>query len=473
VLWTGLLLAVAIALRLYRLGQNSFWVDEYASLLVARHPWQEIPAAALRGDAFEPPLYFWLLHVALRMFGESEVILRFPSAVSGGVTIPLTVLLLRGLRAAPRTAVLGGALLAFNPLHIWYSQEARPYALLICLGAGSLIALARALRTNGALAWSGFTVLASLTIMTHVIGVFFPLVGWLWILSRHRNPATLRPLLAATLGIMLLTAPFGFQLARAVVQAQSTGSPTRPLTGLEIPYTVFTYLAGYSFGPSVREIQDLGPMAALTAHPVQSLIGALALAALTVMVLQCVRSSGARSLVVLFLLPMLAVWIGAAVTGKAYNIRYTLAGLIGFVGLSAWGIEGLSTRGRRIALTIIPGIFLWADAQWFFDPSYWKEDSRTAVAWIRERLPAGATIAVAPGYQSSVLGYYGRRANADLIFIGLPDTATSVGSPMPDAVLMTRLHHVPHWRSLVRSLSSSTGTPVVNVGGYRFFRAIH
>jgi len=471
VLWSGLLLAVATALRLYRLGQNSLWIDEYASLLVARRPWQEIPGAALRGDAFEPPLYFWLLHAVLGMLGESEVAVRLASAVSGAITIPLTVVLLRALGAVPRLALLSGGLLAINPLHIWYSQEARPYALLVCLGAGSLIALARALRTNGVLAWSSFTLLTSLTIVTHVIGVFFLLVAWLWIPSRHRNSATLRSLHGATLGIIVLTAPFGLHLAQAVIQAQSTGSPPRPLTGLEIPYTVFTYLAGYSFGPSVREIQDLGPMAALTAHPVQSLVAVVALTALGLVVLGNLHANCARSLLLLFALPIVAVWVGAALTGKAYNVRYTLPGIIGFVGLSAWAIESLGTRGRQIALILIAGILLWADTQWFFDSRYWKEDSRAVAAWLGRELPPGSVVAVAPGYQAPVLSHYSQTAGGALVYESLPDSAKSLGSHLPDALLISRLHHVPYWRELVSSLERGLDHPPrsVDMVGYHAF----
>ena len=54
------------------------------------------------------------------------------------------VLLVRAFGESTRVAILSAALLALNPLHLWYSQEARPYALLVCLGIGSLVCLLRA-----------------------------------------------------------------------------------------------------------------------------------------------------------------------------------------------------------------------------------------------------------------------------------------------------------------------------------------
>ena len=469
-LWGGLLLAVAAALRLYRLDEMSLWVDEYYSLIIAQHSLAEIPAAALRDAAFQPPFYFWLLHLVIGAFGDSETALRLLSAVAGAVTAPLAVLLIQALGESPRVAALCGGLFALNPLHLWYSQEARPYALLVCLGLGSLVCLLRAFRTGTALAWTGFAGLASLAVLTHVVGLVFPLVGWIWALRKRRDASVFRPLLAASVVILVATAPFGYNLGQAVLHAQGTGSMPRRLTGLEIPYTMFTYLAGYSFGPPVRDIQNEGPSAALLAHSGQSALVAVALLALTALALR-LRGNAAKHLGLLVLLPMTATWLGSAVTTKAYHVRYTLPGLIGFVGLVALGISKLPRARLSIATALVIGLSLWADAQWFFSPRYWKEDSRSAVAWLQGKLPPGSTVAVAPGYQASVLTHYARGVGADLVFEALPDTVTSLGSALPDALLVTRLHHLPHWRELVRSLDRSPGSPPrpVELVGYRAF----
>jgi len=106
---------IAAGLRFYALGQNSLWVDEHASLLTARFPLADIPAAALSHDAFEPPVYFWLLHLVIRLLGDPEVALRLPSAVAGAVTVPLAAFLFRGLGTRSSVAIGGAALLALSP----------------------------------------------------------------------------------------------------------------------------------------------------------------------------------------------------------------------------------------------------------------------------------------------------------------------------------------------------------------------
>jgi mannosyltransferase len=469
-LWSCLALAVAAALRLYRLGQNSFWVDEYDSLVTARLSMAGIPSAALR--VLQPPFYFWLLHLAIKVFGDSESAGRLISAFAGAATVPLTALLIRGLGESNRVAILGAMALALSPLHLWYSQEARPYALLGCLGVGSLVFLLRALRTGSTLAWAGFAGLATLAVLTHVIGLVFPLIGWLWGFRMRRCALVVRRLFASTVLIVTLTAPFWYRLPQAVVALQGTGSPPRRLTGLEIPYTLFTYLVGYSFGPAVREIQDQGPLAAVLAHPTQSALGVVVLLTLMALALR-LRSNAAKNLALLCLLPMTATWVGAAFTGKAYNVRYTLPGLIGFVGLVAVGLSKLGRARRVIAIGLVAGLFLWADAQWFFTRRYWKEDSRSAIAWLRGQLPPGSRIAVAPGYQTGVLTYYAQRGRAAFVFDSLPESARSVGPHLPDALLITRLYHLPHWKEIVRSLdpNGSALPPSVQLVGYRAFLA--
>ena len=101
------------------------------------------------------------------------------------------------------------------------------------------------------------------------------------------------------------------------------------------------------------------------------------------------------------------------------------------------------------------------------------EQFDAAIAWLQGRLPRGSTVAVAPGYQRKVLTYYADRAGADFVFDSIPETTSSLGPTLPAALLVTRLHHLPYWRELVRSLDPRTGgpPPAVELVGYRVFLA--
>src|SRR6202008_5065395 len=91
-----------------------------------------------------PPLYSILAWVWSKVFGTGEVGLRSLSALFGTATIPLAFVLGREV-AGRTTGLVAAALCAFNPLLVWYSQEARSYALLVLLTGLTLVALLRVL----------------------------------------------------------------------------------------------------------------------------------------------------------------------------------------------------------------------------------------------------------------------------------------------------------------------------------------
>jgi uncharacterized membrane protein len=463
--WILLAVSLATALRVFRLGRNSLWVDELASLQVASVPFALIPEAALRGNAFEPPIYFWLLHASMAMFGTSEAALRALSVLAGVLTVPLVWLLVRELSEDKRSASFAALLLALNPLHLWYSQEARPYSLMLLFAAASLLCLCLAMRGRGAL-WAGYTVFGALAILTHLTGIVVPVIGAGLVLLQERRAGLAGKFVAFSAGMGMLILPFLLALANSI-EPGSTGSPPRALTGLEAPYSVFTYLAGYSLGPSVREIQNFGWQVAVERHPVQTLIAGVSLAVILVLVLRVPRAS-MMPLGILLIVPLAVPILGSAATSKAFNVRYTLPALIGFVGLMGVAVAALRPRARGATFAALLAVSLWADAQWFFLPRYGKEDSRAAVGCLAERGLPGATVAVAPRYMKGVLEYYAGRAGYPMEVVGVSAPEQVVAS-RASALLTTRLHHVPDESALVRAFRYVQRGRVLEGGapGYR------
>ena len=120
---------LAAAMRLYQLGEWSLWVDE-------AHTYRDVmkPAAEFwKSGVGAYPLSYLLLRglVALGM-PTSEGWLRLPFAFFGILSVPLLGLLGRSL-VGPRAALLAAALLAVSPWHIFWSQNARSYAMVLFL----------------------------------------------------------------------------------------------------------------------------------------------------------------------------------------------------------------------------------------------------------------------------------------------------------------------------------------------------
>jgi mannosyltransferase len=131
------ILLLAFFLRCYRLDAQSFWNDEGNSARISERP----VALILEGTASDihPPGYYLLLHCWRALFGQSEFALRAFSAVAGLALVVCTYLLGRHLfgEATGLTAAFLGAI---SPFAIYYSQEARMYALLGALAAASTLA---------------------------------------------------------------------------------------------------------------------------------------------------------------------------------------------------------------------------------------------------------------------------------------------------------------------------------------------
>src|SRR3954451_12430079 len=178
-LLAGITLAGAL-LRFTTLDVQSYWLDEVATVNIVRHGFGDMLSAVSAGES-TPQLYYVVAWAWSKLFGTGEFGLRSLSAVFGTLTIPLAFVLGREL-VGRRTGVIAAALCAFNPLLIWYSQEARSYALMVLLTGLSLLALLRALDDPAPrrLAWWALASIAA--IATHYFAGFLIGAEALWLL---------------------------------------------------------------------------------------------------------------------------------------------------------------------------------------------------------------------------------------------------------------------------------------------------
>jgi hypothetical protein len=187
------LLALCVAggaIRFATLGQQSFWLDEAVTGRLMRLGFASMVRAIPRSES-TPPLYYIVAWLWTRVFGVSEVGLRSLSAVLGTLTIPL--LYAAGARIFDRrTGLVAAALGSFGPLLIWYSQEARSYALLVAVCVAGAWAFAAALEADagGRALWL-WAATAGLALLTHYYAVFLvgPQLCWLvWKRGRRAVP---------------------------------------------------------------------------------------------------------------------------------------------------------------------------------------------------------------------------------------------------------------------------------------------
>jgi 4-amino-4-deoxy-L-arabinose transferase-like glycosyltransferase len=149
-----------------------------------------------------PPLYYALAWLWSHLFGVHEVGLRSLSALFGTATVPLAYLAGREL-VGRRTGLALAAIVAVEPMLVWYSQDARAYALLVMLCTAAFAFFARARRTGAARDLAGWAVVSALALATHYFAAFPMAIEAVWLLATVRPP---RRVFAAIGGIALAAA---------------------------------------------------------------------------------------------------------------------------------------------------------------------------------------------------------------------------------------------------------------------------
>jgi mannosyltransferase len=186
---------LAAALRLSTIDLQSLWYDEAFTPVHVLHATLGATLRAVVHRENTPPLWYVLEWGVVRAFGDGAVALRTLSALAGIATVPVVWCASREL-AGRRAAIVAAALIATSPLFVWYSQEARAYALFALVASLALLCFVRALHHPTLGRVSLFALAASLALLTHYFAIFLvlPMVAWLaWkalqgILQGDRTP---------------------------------------------------------------------------------------------------------------------------------------------------------------------------------------------------------------------------------------------------------------------------------------------
>ncbi len=209
---------LAAALRLSTLGLQSFWYDEaFTPVHVLHHGlWATLRSVSRTENS--PPLWYALEWIDSRVLGTGEVALRLPSALAGIATVPVAWATARELvgpspegppvhdSSRRRAAIVCAALVAVNPLFVWYSQEARVYGLFVLTGAVAMVCFLRAERDPTPRRMAAFALAGAVALLTHYFAVFLlaPMALWLLLVRPGWGRTGSRAALAACGAIALV-----------------------------------------------------------------------------------------------------------------------------------------------------------------------------------------------------------------------------------------------------------------------------
>jgi hypothetical protein len=447
-----LITLLSLGLRLFRLANQSFWVDEVNSLIVAQGPLQGIYERSLF-NANSLPTYFLLLKPFVTGSGANlEFPARLLSVIAGTLSVPLFIGVIYAWRRQRGTALLAGILLAINPLHLWYSQETRGYAVMFFFGLLTLFCFERGREKPRPLWWMLYTLAAVMAVAVHRTAAIFPVACGLWhlweIAQRRlswKNILVHLPIAAAVLVMLAL---------KTMPPKEGYG---RAASGLEIAYTFLTFAGGYSFGPTLTDIQSHGPVWAISKNAVETGILLIVLLALAVVFALHLRSLIRGREIQLLLFGIGTVSVYALVSGFPYNVRYALPALVGFLALIAvCATEWNKSPVARLSIAAFLVLSLWADWQWFYSWQYRKGDSRAVVKFLEQNRERIHSWTVLPSYMDIPIHWY-LQSDPEMLAREIPATGDRFTKfpPVPDVLIITRRHHLEEPDKIIAAYESS------------------
>jgi mannosyltransferase len=423
---TALCAAIAVAayLRLDGLGVPSFWLDEilHQQLL---DQYRALPWWRWLGRLHEEHAgLYYLTQLATRLFGTGEGAARLAAALFGIATVPLAWLVvlsgvpgsqpgtgdgLRARRSSEIAAFCAALLLAVSPLHVYFSREARSYALLTLLTAALVLVLLHARSLPAAVAVLVAMLYTSAVSATIVLSALAVAAVCAFVLpERRRWYATVAAFCVVTLALFRVV-----YAARPVAEANWPGFP--PVDARFFAALLRTFSVS-AFG---TEIAGRTAVAML----LFAIVGAVAL-------FRADRRAG----VVVVGLCFLPVAISLAVLKTLdhfYAQRYVMPAVFGYTvlagigianvalwsaGLSARHHDGLRARRSRwmtviaALIAIITAIQMWPSAR--AEP-FRKLDWRAVAAVIASHAhPGDAILAAEPWSDVSLRWYLARHPRA-------------------------------------------------------------
>ena len=359
---------LAAALRFSTLDLQSLWYDEAFTPV---HVLSASLATTLHGvvrTENTPPLWYIVIWAWTRVFGSGAVALRFPSALAGTLTVPVAWGIARELGGTRRAAIVCAALVAVNPLFVWYSQEARAYGLYVLLSAVAMLCFLRAVHDRTPARLALFALSGALALLTFYFEVFLLIPMILWLLRdgwRER----------ATLAAVALPTATGLALVPLVISQGGHGTQwiSRWALSSRVQAIPQYYLTGYSGSP-------LG-------HGIELLVALLIGVTLAVGVARGLDSQTRRGILIALLLAACGILIPLvmALGGADYlaprNVVAAMIPLSALIALAA----GTPAAGRAgaAAAALVALAFLAISSDVNFNVRLQRSDWRGVVAALR------------------------------------------------------------------------------------------
>lgn len=408
--------ALFIAVAALMISSESLWIDEAQTYRFAAQPSFGAWVETLKNDTFseaQMPFSMLIAWLSAQFLGTSEWAMRAANILwigLGGIAISRLASMLHLRWLVPVYLV--------HPFVWYYANEARPYALIICLGAWLLLLLLqiqnapdlkpRLFWLAGLLSLSAFG--TSLLCAFFLMGL--GLTASLFCL-RRRSELTKRhlpPLVITIAGLSVLSIYYLWTLKKG-----ATGAKIWRLGPASVGFAGYEFLGFGGLGLPRQELRELGRNIAGNMRQIfqpQYLVGLIGLGgvyvALASQAQRLAKDPAARTCVLVSCITCCSLVTAAALAQFPFwgrHFSYLLPAFLVLVGLTIKSVE--SAFGKRASDTIAGLLlicFTISSLQLRFNPRHRKDDYRSATSVAKDALAAGKSVWWSA--DQSTAGYY-------------------------------------------------------------------
>ena len=347
----GLVIAAGLVLRFWT--RSGLWLDEALTVDIARLPLDQIPNALKHDGA--PPLYYYLLHFWIVLFGQSNVAVRSMSGVIAVITLPVAWLCGKrfGGRAVAWTLLV---LLASAPFAVYYATESRMYALVILLTGCGFLALQRAVQAPRPANLVAVAVVVAALLYAQYWSVYLVAMVVIWLVAsivrtRHHGHPEAAPwaALVAVAAGGLLFVPW---LPTFFFQTEHTGTPWAAPPNFS---AVINALTGFTDnqGSTLMTATNQGRLPAVIYFAMLALaVFGVGLSG-RIIELDLRTRPRARGVGFVVIGTLFAAIAGGIVTSSAFSSRYAAVVFLPFLLLVALGTTTLLNPRARVIVVVL------------------------------------------------------------------------------------------------------------------------
>jgi hypothetical protein len=250
---------------------------------------------------------------------------------------------------------------------------------------------------------------------------------------------------------------------------------------LGIPFTFYVFSAGYTLGPSLRDLRSGGGLDVILPFLPAIIAALLAFGTLAIVGLVALSDRRRRFelglVLAVMLVPIALVSYFALSNFKVFNPRYVAVGAPAFFVLLAAGFTVLSPMARRLAGAAVLVLFALSLLHHYHGARYAKDDFRRATHALAE-VVAPQDVIVATGNYAPLEYYWRDREPVPVVYWAgyardermEPMFLTLLNPAGPTWLIVSRTHELDPRGRLERWVQATWGAPIGVFPGVRVYR---